>query len=117
MVAEPARRVQVQLGVGEMLVERPAAGDVEDLEAAADAEQRQVPRQGGAGQRELEPIALDPGVRGVRVGLGSVARGIEIAAAGEQQAVEQVEHRLRVLGPRLACREDERQPPGFVDPA
>ena len=53
--------------VGEVLVQRPAARDVERLAAAADPEDRHAPLVGDLGQRELE---------GVEVGLGGAEVGV-----------------------------------------
>ncbi len=51
---------QVGLDVGEMLDERAAACDVEQLHPAADAQHRHVALERPPGEGELEPVALGP---------------------------------------------------------
>src|SRR3954470_6836390 len=74
----------------------------------ADSEQGKVPGQGLADERELEPIALrEHGAqRGVRP--LAVEAGIDVGAAGQDEAVHAVEHLRRVLG--APGGEDERKP-------
>ena len=96
---------------GDVLRERAARSDVDDLESAADGEQRRVVRQRELRERELERVAR--GVRLVRFRMPRVAivRGIDVAAAGEEDAVEAVERRRCIHGEhaRLAAR----APDGF----
>ena len=54
-------------GVGEVLLDRAAERHVQHLEAAADAQQRDVALERPVCQRELEPIALGPGPVGLGV--------------------------------------------------
>ena len=73
VVAERARGVQVVAvadRVGQVLDEGAAEGDVQQLHAAADAEHRHLALERGAGQRDLEGVALGPGRRWSR-GAGS----------------------------------------------
>ena len=77
---------------GQVLVQRAAAGDVERLGAAADAEDRQPARVGGARQLELEGVEPRLGRPELVVALaGAVGVGIEVRAAGQADAVEPVE--------------------------
>ena len=110
-------RVQVKLGVGDVLVERAAAGDVEQLHPAADAEHRQVALERAAREGELEAVALGPGALRVRVGLGAVAGRVDVRAAGEDEPVEQVEQLLGRLGDLVVGRQDQRQPARLGDAA
>ena len=95
VLSEDAAADPVPLGaerLGQVLVQRATEGDVEQLQAAADAEDRDAalprPRQ----QRELPRVAV--GARGVgeRVALGAVQLGLHVEAAGEDETVEPVEH-------------------------
>jgi hypothetical protein len=54
--------------VRQVLVKVPAAGDVQHLRAAADAEHRQPPPVGRPDQRQLERVEL--GLGGPRAGAG-----------------------------------------------
>ena len=100
----------------ELLDERAAARDVEHLHAPADTQQRQVALERAAGQRELEAVAPRPHPdRLLRARLAVEARA-DVAAAGDEQAVEQVERlagrrrrsRRRRAGSRLRARPGER---------
>jgi hypothetical protein len=73
--------------VGEMLGEGAAAGDVEDVHAAADGEEGKVGVDRRAGHEELEPVP--PVVRRVRLLVRSllVEQGVDISASGQHQAV------------------------------
>jgi hypothetical protein len=70
-----------------VLVQRAALGDVDQLDAAADAEHRLAGGAGGAVQRDLEGVALR--VDDAEVGLRRLAeaRRVDVGAAGEQQRV------------------------------
>ena len=66
-------------------------------------------------QRELDPVAklvagLVRGVRGLAVG-----RRLEVAAAGQQQPVDEVEGQLRCLRVARDDREDHRQRAGSIE--
>ena len=101
--------------VGEVLPERAAAGDVHDLHAAADAEQRDVALERAPGQCELERVPLGPHAAGHRVGLGAVGGRVDVGAAGQDQAVQDVEH-LVGLGLGLGVgRQHERDPARGLD--
>ena len=77
----------------DVLVQRAAAGDVERLRAAADAEQRHPHGVGGARQLELEAVELRLGRAELLVRAGAVGGGVEVRPAGEADAVEAVEQR------------------------
>ena len=67
--------------------------------APADSEDRQVPREGLARERQLEVVAspVDASEPGVRV--AAVERGVDVDSAGEQQPIKPVEHGSGVLRP------------------
>ena len=102
--------------VGQVLVQGAALCDVEHLGAAADAEQRQLPVDGPVDQLMLPGVTVPPRLVGFRVGGLTVTRRIDVLAAGDDQAVEAVEHPVgngRVHGLRRqqhgdAARADDR---------
>lgn len=74
--------------IGNVLPERSAERDIQDLHAAADGEERKVAGDGGLGERQLERVAL--GLRrhfGVK-DLLAVVRRIDVFATGEKDAVD-----------------------------
>jgi 23S rRNA (uracil1939-C5)-methyltransferase len=76
-----------RLRAGQVLNQRPPAGHVQHLRAAADREQRHVFRQRLACQRELVRIALAIELdRRMPIGF-AVLDGVHIRAAGQQHAV------------------------------
>ena len=110
MVGEVAGPVLVPVvpdDLGQVLDEIAAARDVEQLRAAADRQHGHVARERRLEQRELRLVA--PRLRrvGRRVRLGPVQVRVEVAAAGEDHAVERVE---RLLDRALHGRDDERPP-------
>jgi len=94
--------------VGQVLVETAAEMDVEDLHAAADAQERQATIDGGADQRELGGVAEVADVAGLGVGGLAVAGRVDVAAAGDDQPVEHVHKGRR----RTGRRQDDRLPAG-----
>ena len=83
----------------DVLVQRPAAGDVERLRAAADREDRQAALQGELDQAQLEGVEAGLGrARARRGARRAVGRRVEVRAAGEADAVEAVEQRREVVG-------------------
>ena len=77
------------LGVREMLVERAPEGHVEHLVAAADREHRQVQLEGCSERGQLEGVMVGPDAPQRLVPLGgAVGRGVDVATAEEEQAVE-----------------------------
>ena len=106
LVAEP---------VGEVLVEGPAAGDVEDLHPPADAEQgyvalERLPRQG-----DLEAVAIGIGPDGLRVRFRPLALGVDVGATAKDERVEAVEQLCRVLGGAAVGRQHRHHPARAVD--
>ena len=78
--------------VGEVLMECAAEGDVENLRTSADAEQRQPARQRPADQGQFPCVAIARRFVGARVRSLTVGGGVDVAAAGDHQTVETVEH-------------------------
>ena len=78
--------------IGNVLNQRPAPRDVEDLNPAADREQRQV-RINGA-PHQLHFVLVAPRVRRIecRMRRCAVQRGLHVAAADQQQAVDTGNH-------------------------
>ena len=95
-----------------MLDQVAAAQDVEQLEAAADRERRQVTLERGLEEAELAGVAVCLRRVGGRVALGAVLRRIDVDAAGEDDPVEHVE---RLLDRVLARGHDERAAAGLLD--
>ena len=101
--------------VGQVLAQRAAERDVEDLQAAADPEAGQVPAGRLGRERELEGVALGRRRERLRMRLGAVVLGVQVRAAREQEPVHRaVDHsspedrpcqsqairpRCRLLGP------------------
>ena len=85
-----------------------ATGDVEQLHAAADREDRQPLRVGGPGQGELElvQVALHRPSRGIEV--PTVAAGIEVRPPRQTDAVDPLEQSKRQLGPERRDNERDR---------
>src|SRR5581483_5166596 len=79
---------------GDVLVETTAAGDVDGLNAAADAEDGFTVRQRPADQQQLRPVAGRVGAVAQLVARLAVVGRIDIDAAGQEHAVE-----LLVNGP------------------
>ena len=80
---------------GQVLVQRAAEGDVDQLQAAADAEHRHAAALRAGEQGELPRVAVGARRVGRRVALGAVELGLHVEAAREDQPVEPVEHDLR----------------------
>ena len=92
----PERRVVEPVGrlvdhVVEVLHERPAAGDVQELDPAADREHGQVALERPAQEPQLGRVAAHLLGRGARVGVVAVQVGADVLAARHDQPVEQVE--------------------------
>jgi hypothetical protein len=107
--------MEVDLGVGEVLHEGAAAGDVEQLHPAADAEHRQVAIQRRLGEGDLEPVPLDSRVLRQRIALRAVGGRVEIGAAGQQQAVQQIDEFAGLDCGCVARREQQGQAAGAID--
>ena len=98
----------------EVLVQRPAAGDVERLAAAADAQQRHPALERRARERELEGVERRLGRPQLLVAVGGAVRaGVQVRAAGEADAVEPADQRLEV---RHARRQHDRDRARALDP-
>ena len=115
VVAEDARRVTVQVEPVEVLLERPSAGHVQELHAAADAEQRQLALTGAVGKGELEAVALGARLGDLRVGAGAVGRRVDVHAAGKHEPVEAVEQLVGRLGHVVVRRQHQRERAGSLD--
>ena len=101
--------------VGQVLAQRPAAGDVEHLHAAAHAEEGHPALERAARQRELEGVALGQHGRRLGVALGAVALGLDVGAAGEDERVDEVEQRVGVLRRAPTGCEQQRHAAGARD--
>ena len=105
---------------GHVLVQRPAARDVERLHAAADAQHRHPALVDGAGQRELEGVEVGLGRAELEVALDrSVGIGVEVRTAGQHDAVEPVEQtprRRRAAAAPPGSRPRLRPPAGRSSP-
>jgi len=107
--------VVMAVALGQVLQQRAAAGDVEHLHPAADPEERQIPLDRALGQRDLERVALRVDVDGRGVHGLAVGGGVDVRAAGEDQAVEQVEQLVGMLGRARIRRQQQRDAAGALD--
>ena len=80
----------------DVLDERAAEGDVEDLDAAAHAEDGQPAVERALGELELEGVAERLGRRQVLGRLLAVARGIDVAASAEEDPVAGIQRIFEV---------------------
>ena len=98
------RRERVGHGVGQrdghlrwqILDQRAARRDVEDLHAPADGQQRQALAQAAVRHLDLEGVARLLGERAGRVHRLAVQGGVDVGAAGEHDAVGAVQRRSDV---------------------
>jgi hypothetical protein len=91
VIGELTRRVQVAVvpdNLGQVLHEVAAECDVQDLAAAADCENRHVPLERGAEERELGLVASRVHAGGRGVCRGAVGTGIDVASSREDEPVE-----------------------------
>ena len=95
-----------------MLDQVATAQDVQQLEAAADRERRQITLERGLEEPQLACIAVGLRRVGRRMPLGAVARRVDVDAAREHDPVEHVE---RLLDRVLARWHDERPAAGLLD--
>jgi hypothetical protein len=100
--------------VGQVLDQRAAERDVQQLHAAADPEHRQVAFQRAQRQRDLRAVAVGPGVGGLGMALDAVGARVDVRAAGEHQAVEAVEHVVGVLFDPGVGRQHQRDGAGAL---
>ena len=112
--AEHAAVLLVADTIGEVLQERAAAGDVDQLHPAADAQQRHVALDRRARERDLEGVALGHRVDGLRMRLLAVAGGVDVGAAREHQAVDQLQPGLGLLDQHGVGREHHHQAAGAL---
>jgi len=100
--------------LGKVQEQRASLGDVEQLHAATDAEDRHVAGADVLGEQPVEILAARLHHPDRRVGHVAVATGIEVAAPDEHHAVEPVEHLHDVVlvGQR---RQDHGQAAGGED--
>ena len=77
--------------VGDVLIERAAERDVQQLVAAADGENRHVAVEGRIDQRELEAVEHRIGAVDHGCGLLAVQARVDVGAAGQQQTIERRE--------------------------
>ncbi len=99
---EGARTRLVGVGtedVGQLLDQLAAQGDVEQLHAAADGQERQVPGQGQVHQIKLQVVAPPIGAAISGIGALTVADGVDIPPTDQDQSVEQGHHLLELRGP------------------
>jgi hypothetical protein len=119
-VVEGAQRAAVlvmAVALGQVLQQRPAAGDVHELHSAADAEQRDAALHRAACERDLEDVAL--GHRPARLGvrLRPVGTGVDVGPAGQDQPVDDVEQLVGVIVDRLVGRHHDHEPARRLDGA
>ena len=115
VLGEDAERLAVALVpdlLGQMLDEVAAAEDVQQLEAAADRERREVALERRLEQRQLARVAVRLRRVGRGVSLGAVEGRVDVDPAREDDPVEDVQ---RLLDRFLARRHDERAPAGLLD--
>ena len=86
--------------VRQVLDQRAAANDIDQLHPAADAQHRDVLRECGPQQRELGRVALGTGVGRLRLGLGAVAGRVEVRAAGQHEPVDDRERLCNTIEDR-----------------
>ena len=88
-----------------MLHEISPAGDVQHLAPAAHGEHRHVPAERGLQERELGAVPHAADLVRLRMRLGAVRLGIEVASAREDDRVEHVE---RLVDPVLDGWNEQR---------
>ena len=115
VLGEDAERLAVAFVpdlLGQVLDEVAATEDVQQLEAAADRERRQVALERRLEQAQLAGVAVRLRGIGRRVPVGAVVGRVDVDAAREDDPVEHVE---RLLDGVLARRHDERAAAGLLD--
>ena len=80
-----------RIGGRQVLGERAAQRDIHQLDAAADRQHRDVLLAREPDERDLDLVALGVDVLGRRLAGSGVPGGIDVAAAGQHQAVDAVE--------------------------
>ena len=85
---------------GQVLEERAAADEAEQLHAVADAERRDAQLERGLRQRDVEVLlGARHGLRGRMRGAEAEPRGVEVVAAGEHETVDALEQPADVARP------------------
>ncbi|HVT71361.1 MAG TPA: cytochrome c biogenesis CcdA family protein, partial [Trebonia sp.] len=98
---------------GKMLGQRPAGRRGHDLQSPANRQQRNVLLESGLHQGELESVPAPFGGIGFLVRGLPVQRGIQVAAAGEDQPVHRADQRADRV--RRHWREHDRGAAGLLD--
>ena len=93
--AEHATVLFVAEALGQVLHQRAAAGDVDQLHAAADAEQRHVALDRARARARSRTRRARAPCRRSRGAPAAVGGGVDVGAAGEDQAVDQLEQPAR----------------------
>ena len=112
--ARDAPVLVMTVALRQVLHERAAAGDVDQLHATTDAEHRQLSLDRSACQCHLEGVALRHGPARLGMRLPAVAARIDVGAAGEDQAVDQLEHLVGVARQLGVGREHRDEPTGAL---
>jgi hypothetical protein len=99
--------------VREVLMKRPAAGDVQDLHPAADPEDRQVSAIGRPDERQLDGIRAWLGGSELGMWLLAVDARLQVRPAGEAHAIDTVEQGRDRVGAQQ--RHDHRDAAGALD--
>jgi hypothetical protein len=92
---------RARTGARDVLDERAAGGDVEDLGAAADGEERQIAVERRGGERQFDAVAFGVDLHCRVARRLAVAGRIDVHAAGEQEAVAFGERGRRTFGRRI----------------
>ena len=101
--------------VGQVLIERPTAGDVEDLHPSADAEQRDPTLERPLSEGYLEAVTVGVGPDRFGMGLRALALGVDVGAASQDKRVETVQQLDPVLGGAAVGRQHRHHPAGAVN--
>ena len=105
----PRRRVVLVVAdhFGQVLDERAAVGDVEQLHAAADRQHRQAAPLGGADQGKLAFVAARAGWLGAGMRLGAISRRVDVGAPRQHEAVESGDEGVEIGVALVLDREDD----------
>ena len=104
------------LAAPDVLAQGAAEGNVEHLHSPAESEHRQVELDGGEAHGNVELVVLGhDAVQRVVVGLLAVAPRVDIAAPGQQDPVEMLQHRVRIARQLADRRHEHRHAAGPGD--
>ena len=95
----------------QVLIQRAAEGDVQDLDAAADGQDREPASLGARDEGQLDRVARPIGLAQLGVRRRPVAAGLHILAPREDETVHPVERGARRVGVEDG-RDDEGNDPG-----